>query len=144
MAEKIGMLEIFDSLGFRRPVTVMRVDSNVIVKVRTQQKGRYASFGVQVGYGSQKIRRMKWSALGHFAKHGVAVKRHLREFPVGCDALLPVGTELSVRHFMPGQYVDVTGIKCRTLSSVPTGSSASQPTGNSRKCRLTATPCFAK
>lgn len=26
------------------------------------------------------------------------------------DALLPVGTSLGVRHFVPGQYVDVTGI----------------------------------
>lgn len=26
------------------------------------------------------------------------------------DALLPVGTQITVRHFIPGQYVDVTGI----------------------------------
>ena len=26
------------------------------------------------------------------------------------DALLPVGTSLNVRHFVPGQYVDITGI----------------------------------
>lgn len=26
------------------------------------------------------------------------------------DALLPVGTPITVRHFVPGQYVDVTGI----------------------------------
>lgn len=38
------------------------------------------------------------------------MKRKLREFPVTEDALLPVGTTLDVRHFVPGQYVDVTGI----------------------------------
>ncbi|KAL0388945.1 UNVERIFIED_CONTAM: 50S ribosomal protein L3-2, mitochondrial [Sesamum radiatum] len=38
------------------------------------------------------------------------MKRKLTEFPVTEDALLPVGTSISVRHFVPGQYVDVTGI----------------------------------
>jgi hypothetical protein len=40
----------------------------------------------------------------------VPLKRKLREFPVTEDALLPVGTSITVRHFVPGQFVDVTGI----------------------------------
>lgn len=48
--------------------------------------------------------------MGHFRAQGVPMKRKLREFPVTEDALLPVGTLLNVRHFVPGQYVDVTGI----------------------------------
>ncbi|RYQ86345.1 hypothetical protein Ahy_B10g106017 [Arachis hypogaea] len=38
------------------------------------------------------------------------MKRKLRDFPVTEDALLPIGTSLNVRHFVPGQYVDITGI----------------------------------
>ena len=48
--------------------------------------------------------------VGHFRAQGVPLKRKLREFPVTEDALLPVGTPLHVRHFVPGQFVDVTGI----------------------------------
>lgn len=48
--------------------------------------------------------------MGHFRAQGVPLKRKLKEFPVTEDALLPVGTSLGVRHFVPGQYVDVTGI----------------------------------
>lgn len=48
--------------------------------------------------------------VGHFRAQGVPLKRKLREFPVTEDALLPIGTQISVRHFVPGQYVDVTGI----------------------------------
>lgn len=48
--------------------------------------------------------------LGHFRAQGVHLMRRLREFPVSEDALLPVGTRISVRHFLPGQYVDITGI----------------------------------
>ena len=38
------------------------------------------------------------------------MKRKLREFPVTEDALLPVGICVGVRHFVPGQFVDVAGI----------------------------------
>jgi large subunit ribosomal protein L3 len=48
--------------------------------------------------------------VGHFRAQGVPMKRKLREFPVTEDALLPLGTSIGVRHFVPGQYVDVTGI----------------------------------
>lgn len=48
--------------------------------------------------------------VGHFRAQGVPMKRKLKEFPVTEDALLPVGTSISVHHFVPGQYVDVTGI----------------------------------
>lgn len=48
--------------------------------------------------------------VGHFRAQGVPLKRKLREFPVTEDALLPVGTSIGVRHFVPGQYLDVTGI----------------------------------
>lgn len=48
--------------------------------------------------------------MGHFRAQGVPMKRKLREFPVSEDALLPVGTSIGVRHFVPGQFVDITGI----------------------------------
>lgn len=48
--------------------------------------------------------------LGHFRAQGVPLMRKLKEFPVTEDALLPVGTSINVRHFVPGQCVDVTGI----------------------------------
>ncbi|KAJ9104250.1 hypothetical protein QFC19_004067 [Naganishia cerealis] len=46
--------------------------------------------------------------LGHFKKAGVQPKKVVKEFRVTSDAVLPVGAELSVGHFVPGQYVDVT------------------------------------
>jgi len=48
--------------------------------------------------------------VGHFRAQGVPLKRKLREFPITEDALLPLGASIGVRHFVPGQYVDVTGI----------------------------------
>ena len=48
--------------------------------------------------------------VGHFRAQGVPLKRILREFPVTEDAIIPVGTSIGVRHFVLGQYVDITGI----------------------------------
>jgi large subunit ribosomal protein L3 len=46
---------------------------------------------------------------GHFAKAQVEPKKRLVEFRVSEDALLDVGAELLVEHFIDGQKVDVTG-----------------------------------
>ena len=45
--------------------------------------------------------------LGQFKRAKVTPKRVLQEFRVTHDALLPVGTPLTVAHFTPGQFVDV-------------------------------------
>lgn len=64
----------------------------------------------QIGCGQKKEKHLRKPEVGHFRAQGVPLKRKLREFPVTEDALLPVGTSIGVRHFVPGQYVDVTGI----------------------------------
>ena len=46
---------------------------------------------------------------GHFRSAGVTNKRKLAEFRVTEDALLPVGTRITAAHFVPGQFVDVSG-----------------------------------
>lgn len=65
---------------------------------------------LQIGAGQRKPKQLTKPELGHFRAAGVPLKQHLAEFPVTEDALLPLGTELSVRHFRPGQYVDIAGI----------------------------------
>lgn len=64
----------------------------------------------QIGAGQRKAKQLTKPELGHFKAAGVPLKQHLAEFPVTEDGILPVGTEISVRHFTPGQYVDIAGI----------------------------------
>lgn len=40
---------------------------------------------------------------------GTPAKRILKEFHVSPDNLLPVGFQMSARHFTPGQFVDISG-----------------------------------
>ncbi|KOM35955.1 hypothetical protein LR48_Vigan02g210500 [Vigna angularis] len=67
-------------------------------------------YGLVIGCGHKKEKHLTKPEVGHFRAQGVPMKRKLKEFPVTEDALLPVGASLNVRHFVPGQYVDVTGI----------------------------------
>ena len=46
---------------------------------------------------------------GNFAIAKVEPKRKVAEFLVSEDAMIPVGAEITADHFVPGQFVDVTG-----------------------------------
>ncbi len=107
LAQKVGMTRRFNANGIHVPVTVLKLDNVQIVSQRTIEINGYT--GVQLGWGSTKVKNMTKSMRGHYAKAKVEPKRKLTEFRVNPDALLDIGVELSAAHFVPGQYVDVTG-----------------------------------
>lgn len=51
---------------------------------------------------------MKRPQIGHLLKNNLPPKRHLAEFVVAPELLLPIGYCLGPRHFKIGQLVDVT------------------------------------
>ncbi|PWC33880.1 50S ribosomal protein L3 [Azospirillum sp. TSO35-2] len=107
IAQKVGMTRVFTDDGQHVPVTVLKVDSCQVVAVRTEDKDGYTA--VQLGAGAIKVKNVNKPERGHFAKARVEPKRKLVEFRVDADALIEVGAELSVNHFVAGQFVDVTG-----------------------------------
>jgi large subunit ribosomal protein L3 len=107
IAEKMGMTRVFTPQGAHVPVTVLRLDGCQVVARRTEETDGYNA--VQLGLGRAKPKRVTKPQRGHFAKAKVEPKKHIAEFRVSADALLEVGQELSAQHFVPGQFVDVTG-----------------------------------
>src|SRR5215467_15574744 len=108
LAQKIGMTRVFAAEGDHVPVTVLKVDFCQVVAVRTREKDGYSA--LQLGVGAAKVKRVTQPQRGHFAKAKVEPKVWIAEFRITEDAVLPVGSELTAAHFLPGQYVDVIGV----------------------------------
>jgi large subunit ribosomal protein L3 len=107
IAQKMGMTRVYTEAGEHVPVTVLRVDNCQVVAQRTQEKDGYTA--VQLGVGTRKIKNTPKALRGHFAKAEVEPKRKVAEFRVSPENLIDVGAEITANHFIPGQFVDVTG-----------------------------------
>lgn len=108
LAKKIGMTRLFDDKGAHIPVTVLQVEQCQVVAVKTAERDGYVA--LQLGVGAAKASRVTKPLRGHFAKAKVEPKKKLIEFRVTPDAVLELGAEITAAHFVPGQFVDVTGV----------------------------------
>jgi large subunit ribosomal protein L3 len=108
VAQKVGMTRVFTETGEHVPVTVLRLAQCQVVAHRTKDKNGYVA--LQLGSGARRSNNMSKADRGYFGKQKVEPKRKLAEFRVAEDALIPVGAEITVDHFIPGQFVDVCGI----------------------------------
>ena len=108
IAQKVGMTRIFTEAGEHIPVTVLRLEKCQVLGHRTEEKNGYVA--LQLGAGTRKPARLTKPERASFAKIEVEPKRKLAEFRVSADNLIEVGAEITADHFVPGQFVDVTGI----------------------------------
>jgi large subunit ribosomal protein L3 len=107
LAQKLGMTRIFTDAGEHVPVTVLKIDNCQVVAHRTLEKNGYIA--LQLGAGRAKVKNVTRAQRGHFAKAQVEPKFKLAEFRVTPDNLIEIGAEMTADHFVPGQFVDITG-----------------------------------
>lgn len=107
MAEKIGMTQIYDD-GVAVPVTVLKVEDNVIVDVRTVEKNGYSA--VLLGSHDQAEKRMTKSLNGFYKKAKVQPKKNLREFRLDDATAYEQGKSLNASVLQVGDVVDVQGV----------------------------------
>lgn len=106
LGTKLGMTQVYSENGKVTPVTVISIEPNVVVQVKTKEKDGYVA--VQIGTGSKK--RITKAIRGHLK--GAAPVRYLREFKGSTfgEQELEVGNTLDAAQFQPGEFVKVTGI----------------------------------
>ena len=117
LGKKLGMSQVFEEDGKVVPVTVVEVEPNVVVQVRTKEKDGYEA--VQVGTGTKKVKNINKPQKGHLKDMGNF--RYLKEVrdkeskhvAVGepTEVLtLKVGDKLDASVFAVGDKIKVTGI----------------------------------
>jgi large subunit ribosomal protein L3 len=106
LARKVGMTQVFDDAGNLFPVTVMRVDPNVVIAKKTKETDGYAS--VVIGLDEAKKNRVTKARAGQFPENITPKKqiRELRDF----EKEVAVGDSLGIEVLEGVRYVDVSGI----------------------------------
>src|ERR1700752_3979444 len=107
IAQKLGMTRVFTDDGNHVAVTVLR-GANCQARPR-RRLTRDGWVALQLGVGAAKVKNVTKPQRGHFAKAKVEPKARLSAVRVSEDAVVEVGAEITAAHFVPGQYVDVTG-----------------------------------
>jgi large subunit ribosomal protein L3 len=106
LGAKLGMTQVWDNNRVV-PVTVVQAGPCVVTQVRTSDRDGYQA--VQMAFGEIDPRKVNKPESGHFAKAGVAPRRHLVELRTIDASEYTLGQEVTADVFQPGQYVDVTG-----------------------------------
>lgn len=107
IARKLGMTSVYNQEGIESSVTLLHCENCQVVAHKTKEKDGYNA--VQLGLENKKASRVSKPLRGQFAKAKVEPKKKLVEFRVADDALVAIGSELSVSHFVAGQFVDAQG-----------------------------------
>ncbi len=105
IGRKVGMTQVFDETGVLTPVTVIRIEPNVVVGERTEEKNGYQA--VVLGAFDLKKNRVRKPVAGQFPE-GIPVKRYLTEmkdFGQECK----VGDAFGVELFEEYSFVDISG-----------------------------------
>ncbi|MDR2343668.1 MAG: 50S ribosomal protein L3 [Spirochaetaceae bacterium] len=106
LARKLGMTQIFDEEGSLVPVTVLRVDPNVVIAQKNEETNGYNA--VLLGVDDAKANRITKPYAGQFPE-GVVPKKHIKEFR-GFSKECAVGDALGVEILEGCRYVDVQGV----------------------------------
>lgn len=108
IGKKVGMTRVFADGGRHVPVTVISLEGCQVVGRR--EAGRDGYTALILGAGEARPKRLNKADKGRFAKAKVPARHKLAEFRVSEDAMVDVGAEITASHFVPGQFVDVTGV----------------------------------
>jgi large subunit ribosomal protein L3 len=106
IGKKVGMTQVFNDFGELVPVTVIKVEPNLVVGQRTDEKNGYSA--VVLGSNAVKASRVSKPRLGQFAVNELEPQRYMveiRDFDRDCA----IGDSLGVDQFENSGWVDVTG-----------------------------------
>lgn len=106
LGRKVGMTQVFTQDGKLIPVTVVSVEPNTVMQIKTVEKDNYSA--IQLGVVDKKEKNSSRASVGHAKKANTAPKRFLKEIR-DMEGSYQVGDKISADLFEVGDIVDVTG-----------------------------------
>ena len=107
LGKKIGMTQVFANDGKLIPVTVVSVEPNVVMQIKTKETDGYEA--IQLGFTTKKEKHSTKSEMGHAKKANAAPKRFLKEIKGVEVSNYELGQVIKCDIFEAGEIVDVTG-----------------------------------
>lgn len=107
---KCGMTRIFTKEGRSLPVTIVKIDKNIVAQIKTSDNDGYNAIQVSVGF--KKRSRLNRPESGHFAKLRVEPGYGLWEFKDNISNISQYNTGgiIPLSIFKVGSKVDVRGV----------------------------------
>ena len=106
LGRKLGMTQVFTKEGKLIPVTVIEVQPNTVMQVKTVETDGYSA--IQVGMVDKKEARANKPEMGRAKKANTTPKRFLKEIR-DYDGQVNIGDVITANTFEVGDVVDVTG-----------------------------------
>ena len=106
IGKKVGMTQVFDAQGKLIPVTVIKVEDNVVIANRTDDKNGYSAAVVATGEIKKSQTTKPYAGPFKDVCEPKKVVMEMRDF----DNEVNVGDKLGVDLFKEVAYVDVTGV----------------------------------
>ena len=106
LGRKIGMTEVFTKEGKVIPVTVIEVEKNTVMQVKTVENDGYNA--IQLGVCDKKEKNATKASIGHAKKANTNPKRFLKEIR-DYEGSYNLGDTIDASLFAAGEVVDVTG-----------------------------------
>lgn len=107
LGRKIGMTQIFEENGNLIPVTVIEVDTNIVLQKKTTEVDGYDA--IQLGVADKKESRSNNPEKGHAEKANAKPKRYVKEIRGINAEEYEVGQDVKADIFNEGDIIDVTG-----------------------------------
>lgn len=106
LGRKVGMTEVFTKEGKVIPVTVIEVEKNTVMQVKTIENDGYNA--IQLGVCDKKEKNATKASIGHAKKANTNPKRFLKEIR-DYEGSYNLGDTIDASLFATGEVVDVTG-----------------------------------
>ena len=105
IGKKIGMTRVFNENGQSIPVTVLKIETNIVSMIKTIKSDGYSA--LQISSNEQKETKVNKSKLGHFKKNNITPQKDIKEFRVKDTSGIEIGQKFEAGHFKEGAFVDV-------------------------------------